>query len=132
MSDLNPITYQYKWIDGEEVKTYTNWLDGEPQSIASRDNCGIISVLRGIWYTTSNCFQKHPFICEIDVNANITPNPSSVTTFGGNSNSRSCVFPFIYKAKTYYKCIIDDRDHEWCSTTFNYDLDQKWGYCPSM
>lgn len=50
-------------------------------------------------------------------------------TYGGNSNGKPCVFPFIYNGSVYYQCINNDRDSLWCSTTSNYDYDVKWGYC---
>jgi hypothetical protein len=53
-----------------------------------------------------------------------------VQVFGSNTNgSTVCTFPFIYKEKSYYECITQDRDNYWCSVTLNYDIDGLWGYC---
>ncbi|XP_060137178.1 epididymal sperm-binding protein 1-like [Zootoca vivipara] len=42
-----------------------------------------------------------------------------------------CVFPFIYKGKSYMSCTTDgeSKGKLWCSLTSNYDEDQKWIYC---
>uniref|UniRef100_A0A4X2LI69 Cation-independent mannose-6-phosphate receptor n=1 Tax=Vombatus ursinus TaxID=29139 RepID=A0A4X2LI69_VOMUR len=40
-----------------------------------------------------------------------------------------CIFPFIYRGKSYDDCIREDKSKLWCATTGNYDNDQKWGYC---
>nr|XP_034991092.1 uncharacterized protein LOC118094646 [Zootoca vivipara] len=42
-----------------------------------------------------------------------------------------CVFPFIYKGKSYMSCTTDGESEIklWCSLTSNYDEDQKWTYC---
>jgi hypothetical protein len=40
------------------------------------------------------------------------------------------VFPFVYQGKSYYQCIDNDRPNYWCATTDNYDINQKWGFCP--
>uniref|UniRef100_A0A8C7A7Y5 Epididymal sperm binding protein 1 n=1 Tax=Nothoprocta perdicaria TaxID=30464 RepID=A0A8C7A7Y5_NOTPE len=42
-----------------------------------------------------------------------------------------CVFPFIYKGKTYTSCTKVDSSKEipWCATTSNYDQNAKWKYC---
>lgn len=118
-------------MDNEQVN-YTNWASGQPSSISDRDNCGVISISLGVWYLASNCFIKQPYICEAPINTNILPNPSNVLTYGGNSNGRACIFPFIYNSKAYYECTRDGRDNFWCATTDNYDRDMKWGYCSCM
>ncbi|KAJ6654849.1 hypothetical protein lerEdw1_006538 [Lerista edwardsae] len=43
----------------------------------------------------------------------------------------ACVFPFIYKNKTYPTCTRADSqiDMLWCATTANYDKDHKWKKC---
>ncbi|XP_062994256.1 uncharacterized protein LOC134406668 [Elgaria multicarinata webbii] len=51
---------------------------------------------------------------------------------GSNVNPNgSCVFPFIYKSKSYTSCTTDGVAtwKYWCSLTGNYDNDQKWKYC---
>ncbi|XP_052025662.1 cation-independent mannose-6-phosphate receptor isoform X3 [Apodemus sylvaticus] len=40
-----------------------------------------------------------------------------------------CVFPFIYKGKSYEECVLEGRTRLWCSKTANYDRDHEWGYC---
>ena len=54
-------------------------------------------------------------------------------TYGGTGGGRPCVFPFIYKGKSHKSCIMTEEKQEkkkWCSTTDNFDKDQKWGLCP--
>jgi hypothetical protein len=76
MSDLKPVQNQFVWVTSANVNTFTNWLAGQPVSDALRDNCGVIGVQNGVWYATSNCFQALPYICEIEVNADVNPHPS--------------------------------------------------------
>ncbi|XP_078275078.1 matrix metalloproteinase-9-like [Rhinoraja longicauda] len=54
-------------------------------------------------------------------------------TFGGNSDSSPCVFPFEYVGKSYDQCTSEGRNDglRWCATTSNYDVDRKYGFCPS-
>ena len=44
-------------------------------------------------------------------------------------NDKCCVFPFTFKGKKYYKCIIDRVWMPWCATTSNFDKDGKWESC---
>ena len=52
-----------------------------------------------------------------------------IETYGGNSFTNPCVFPFIYHGDTYFNCIEVDRDKSWCATTHSYDKAPLWGYC---
>ncbi|KAL8183356.1 UNVERIFIED_CONTAM: hypothetical protein K2H54_038018 [Gekko kuhli] len=49
----------------------------------------------------------------------------------GNSYGKPCEFPFLFNNTWQYDCISNDvfEDGEWCSTTYNFDQDRKWGYC---
>ena len=56
----------------------------------------------------------------------------SVRSSRGNSNGADCKFPFLHNNKEYGRCLISpelSRFEPWCSTTYNYDADKKWGYC---
>ncbi|CAL8069357.1 unnamed protein product [Calicophoron daubneyi] len=73
--------------------------------------------------------------------------PESETTYAGNEPGKKCHFPFLFKNKLHTTCIrsggalkfdgsdnlvpIDDgiSGYWWCSTTANFDRDQKWTRC---
>ncbi|XP_060549590.1 epididymal sperm-binding protein 1-like [Pantherophis guttatus] len=46
------------------------------------------------------------------------------------TDTRPCVFPFIYNGKLYHSCT---NDHSWrglwCATTANYDTSPQWKHC---
>ena len=61
---------------------------------------------------------------------NAPSTPCETFTSGGNANGATCQFPFIYKDVLYYQCTgADHKGKQWCATTYNYDLDEKWGNC---
>ncbi|KAJ8258066.1 hypothetical protein GJAV_G00192790 [Gymnothorax javanicus] len=56
-----------------------------------------------------------------------------VKTRYGNADGAMCHFPFLYEGESYSSCTSKGRSDglPWCSTTADYDRDQKYGFCPS-
>ncbi|MEQ2212608.1 hypothetical protein XENOCAPTIV_002311 [Xenoophorus captivus] len=54
-------------------------------------------------------------------------------TFDGNAAGAPCVFPFTFLGKEYDSCTTEGRNdgYRWCATTRNFDVDKKFGFCPS-
>ena len=66
----------------------------------------------------------------LDTICNAPSTPCETYTTGGTANGATCQFPFIYKDALYYQCTgIDHKGRSWCSTTYNFDIDQLWGNC---
>lgn len=47
-------------------------------------------------------------------------------------DNKCCVFPFVYKGKTYDSCVTARANSRWCSLSPSYDDDRKYGYCRGM
>ncbi|KAJ8262318.1 hypothetical protein GJAV_G00165100 [Gymnothorax javanicus] len=50
---------------------------------------------------------------------------SKVMTVDG----KECKFPFRFGGSIYHRCIKKHSSRPWCSTTYNFDRDFRWGYC---
>ncbi|KAF7244738.1 72 kDa type IV collagenase [Varanus komodoensis] len=50
----------------------------------------------------------------------------------GNADGEFCKFPFLFNDKEYNSCTDSGRSDGflWCSTTYNFDTDGKYGFCP--
>ncbi|XP_075394097.1 72 kDa type IV collagenase [Tenrec ecaudatus] len=50
----------------------------------------------------------------------------------GNADGEFCKFPFLFNDKEYHSCTDTGRSDGffWCSTTYNFDKDGKYGFCP--
>ncbi|XP_032813085.2 tenascin-X-like isoform X4 [Petromyzon marinus] len=79
--------------------------------------------------TTANYAQDKKFsLCSQEEGTTVT----LVTTRGGNSNGALCHFPFVFGGREHVACTSEGRADgmKWCSTTANFDTDQRYGFCP--
>lgn len=58
--------------------------------------------------------------------------PAVVRVKYGNADGEYCKFPFLFNGQEYNSCTDSGRSDGflWCSTTYNFDKDGKYGFCP--
>lgn len=66
--------------------------------------------------------EVHPTLCR----------PPVVRVKYGTADGEYCKFPFMFNGKEYTSCTNAGRSDGflWCSTTYNFDKDNKYGFCP--
>ena len=48
-------------------------------------------------------------------------------------DNECCHFPYLYQGKEFNVCAMTaEGDRTWCSLTYDFDKDQKWGYCKGI
>lgn len=103
-----PFTYQSKTY-------YSCTKDGHPRG---KSWCNTDHKVWSWWQT-------------IRVGICINEDNDKIKTFGGNTCNRmnECVFPFVYKGKTYHGCTKDHAENYWCMTSLEK---YQWGYCNAV
>uniref|UniRef100_A0A8C6PP29 72 kDa type IV collagenase n=1 Tax=Nothobranchius furzeri TaxID=105023 RepID=A0A8C6PP29_NOTFU len=95
------------------------WTLGEGQGLPDKPSPTLLLLLYRI--TKYEAETKH-FCCFISV----------VKAKFGNADGEFCKFPFLFMGTEYNSCTSQGRDDGflWCSTTYNFDEDSKYGFCP--
>ncbi|XP_053119943.1 uncharacterized protein LOC128330723 [Hemicordylus capensis] len=90
------------------------FFDGKSYTSCTKDG----AIDEQLWCATTANYDKHG-----------RWRSCSLQEYGGNSGGNACIFPFIYKNRTFYTCTNEERGRFWCATVRNYDWDPKWSYC---
>lgn len=58
--------------------------------------------------------------------------PPVVRVKYGNADGEYCKFPFLFNGREYTSCTDAGRSDGflWCATTYNFEKDGKYGFCP--
>ncbi|KAM6450602.1 natterin-3-like isoform 2-T2 [Liasis olivaceus] len=91
-------------------------------------------IYRDISYSscTADGDSSGKFWCSLSSNYDVDPKWVYCDHSGLDSSPTGpCIFPFIYKGRSYSSCTTDGESSGefWCSLSSNYDVDPKWAYC---
>uniref|UniRef100_A0A4W4H830 72 kDa type IV collagenase n=1 Tax=Electrophorus electricus TaxID=8005 RepID=A0A4W4H830_ELEEL len=94
------------------------WTLGDGQGISASEDFPFYFLMQYFFTTLSSCFPLS--VCKV------------VKVKFGNAEGEFCKFPFLFMGKEYTSCTSQGRDDGflWCSTTYNFDEDGKYGFCP--
>jgi len=116
-------TLDCQWIDITEVTSGNYSL-----SVSVNPNH---DVAESDWLNNRAVCEIHYYDNKVTVK-HCTTDPCYQNSYGGNAYGHCCHFPFLHNNKKYYSCIKEVDDRSWCSTTYNFTQDQKWGYCDEI